>query len=212
VADVETITDIFGDILRPLRLLVVAGLGLIVASALFDHRYAMVALLTAGAIGVALVFDRIGQFLLPRYPQTALIFFEAWVLAPAAVTVVVSGAAVVIGYMLTPGASTTGAPAEIMKAMGTAVATFLGAFVSWVSEKDDTRIADRIRRHFWAVYDRPKGHRDPRKKYFAPESRGELAVYSGSTEGCDGWGLSDRWGRARIIAEELESGASDAPP
>lgn len=208
----ETIRDIFGDVVRPLRLLVVSGLGLVVALALFDHRYGTVAALVAGAIAVALVLDCIGRALLPRYPQAALLFFEAWVLAPAAVTVVISGAAVIIGYALTPAATETGAPAEIMKAAGTALATFLGALVSWVSEKDDTRAADRIRRHFRAFYDRPKpGARDPRKKYFAAESRGELAVYSESIEGHDGWGLTGRWARARIIAEELASGASDAP-
>jgi hypothetical protein len=210
---VGTITDIFGDVVRPLRLLVVTGLGLIVAVPLFDGQYGTVALLAGGAVVAALVLDGIGQALLPGRPRAALAFMEGWVLAPASVAVVVSGVAVVLGFSLTPASNVPPFPAEIMKAGGAAVAAFLGGFVSWVGEKDDTRVADRIRRHFWAHYDRPKkGRRTPRKHYFKPESRGELAVYSEAIEGCEGWGLVDRWGRARIIAEELKSGDSDAPP
>ena len=124
-------------------------------------------------------------------------------------TVVISGVAVVVGMGLTPPESISPYLKEVMKAGGAATVAFLGGFISWIGEKDNTRVADRIRRTFWASYDREKAGRVSGKKSFATESRAELAVFSGSIEGNEGWGLSSWWGRAKIIAQELRSGGSD---
>ena len=209
---IQTLSDFFGDILRPLRVLVVAALGLVVALFLFEQRYVVVIILLIAAILLAFLLDAIGRQFLPNSPRAGLFCLEGWVIAPATVTVVISGTAIVVGVWLTPLDHAPEATKALLNAGGAAIAAFFGALVSWVGESDGTRISGRIERIFYSFYDRPKAMpRDPRKHYFIPESRGELAVYSSSIEGVEGWGISARWQRARILAEELKSGTSDAP-
>ena len=209
----EFLGDLFGDVLRPLRVLLVAALGLVVALFLFNDEVGVVAWLLIAAVLVAFVCGSIGERLLPSCPRAGLFFMEFWVVAPSTITVVISGIAIVVGVKLTPADSASAAAKEIISTAGAAVAAFFGAMVSWVGEKDDTRVADRIRQIFYRHYKRPNGKEsNPRIKIFRPESRGELAVYSGAVEGITGWGLSDRWGRAAIIAEELSNNKSNPFP
>jgi hypothetical protein len=208
----ETVQDILGDVLRPLRVLVVAMLGVGVAMLWLHGAYGAIVFIVVAAIMVSLICDSIGQDLLPAHPRWALFFMEFWVLAPATVAASAAGLVVVVGIALSPPKGTADDVTAVVTAISTALTAFIAAFVSWVGEKDDSRIADRIKRNFRKFYGRPAHPPVPRIKYFAPESRGERALYSERYAGVDGWGLEARWGRAKIIAEELVSGRSDPLP
>lgn len=186
------------------------GVGIAILLLRGNTLFVIVSLIVA--IVVALIFDKIGQMFLPGRPRTALIFMEFWIIAPAMVAAVASGSAVVLVIRLVPTDDLDLEVTGLIKATATAAVAFLtSAFVSWVGEKDSSRISGRIRRHFFEVYKRADEGQPCRngKKCFKAESRGELAVYSTMIEGATGWGLTDRWKRANIIAEELTSGNSD---
>lgn len=211
----QLLSDLLGDIVLPFRVLLVAGFGVVFAILLLNENYAVVLGALAVAVVVALAADGTGQRLLPKHPRTALYFMEIWVLGPSAVAAVAAGAAVVVGARLAPSSGLDPEVVAVMEATATALTAFLtGAFVSWVGEKDSSRIADRIKRHFFAHYARAAAGsaRLPRKHYFTAESRGERAVYSTDIDGVTGWGITARWKRASIVAAELASGKSDPPP
>ncbi len=211
----QLLADLFGDLWRPLRVFIVAAFGLFFAVLLLNGDYRIVITALAITIGIAQALSWVGDALLPRQPRLALVFLECWVIAPGAIAAIGSGLAVFVCITAEVFKPADPELAGLLTAGATAVvALFTGAFVAWVGEQDDSRTADRIRRFFFAHYDRQPAaaaSQVGRKHYFAAESRGERAVYSDEIEGVAGWGLPARWRRAKILAEELASGTSDPP-
>lgn len=205
------------DILVALRVLVVGALGAGIAWCWFnDYEWAALAAPFAVAL-LGVVIAAMGDGVLPDHPVWAVRLMPWRILAPAAVATVAAGAVIVTTVELTlpdepkPGAETK----ELVGALTTAVTAFLtAAFIAWAGDEKDSNLADWIRDRFQTHFTRRPDSGPVAKgvHYFAPESRGELLVYSDPVEGIAGWGRTARAKRARAIAEELRHGTSDPGP
>lgn len=201
--------DLFGDLRGPAKALIVVLIGMAFAWMLINHQWSGALLLLFSAIVAGYLLELIGTLLLPKRPRAGLLFLEGWVLGPAAIAAFVSGLIVVLAIDLTPPKDTDAATEEMMKTLAAGLSTFLSAaFVSWISEQDNTRISDRIRGQFYKKYKRAKVYPSPAdgSMYFTPGSRGETTVYSSVQIG--GWNFADRWERASQLSDEITAGGS----
>ena len=149
--------DLFGDLRGPAKALIVVLIGMAFAWMLINQQWAAALLLVLLAIVAGYLLELIGTLLLPQRPRAGLLFLEGWVLGPAAIAAFVSGLLVVLAIDLTPPKDTDAATEELMKTLAAGLSTFLSAaFVSWISEQDNTRISDRIRGQFYKKYKRAK--------------------------------------------------------
>jgi hypothetical protein len=195
----------------PLRALAVALLGVGLAW-LWIHELAWVAVVS-GLAGMALGLglDALGRLVfLRKYPRLGLLFMEGWVLTPGVAAAAAAGVTVLVAVAFALPDDTPTETKELVGALSTGLTTFLAAaFISWVGDEKDSRVADHVRNAFRSKYD---CHQEgvppnPGVRYFKAESTGELLVYSDQT--VEGWGLEGRWKRAAGIANELENHTSD---
>ncbi len=177
---------------------------------------AVLGALAVVAIGVAC--DQVGKAVLPKHPVLAVYLFEGWLLIPLAVAVLASAALIIVAIKAAlPEKNAAGEPTsteteELVGAVSAGITAFLTAgFVSWAGDEKDSRLADHVKGRFEDKFTRP-GVAKPGARVFAAGSDGEQWVYSGEFEGIEGWGWAARQKRAREIAAELESGASDPRP
>lgn len=197
----SVLADLFDDLAIALRALLVAVFGVLMAFFWFqdDWHFAIAFLLGGFLAGVA--FQSIGERLLPDHPQTALEFMEFSVIAPATVAAAAAALVIIVGIELT----TTGE--EDIKALAAALGTGITAFltttlIAWAGDKEDSKVANRIRAAFWAHYKRA-GSITPTKgvKLFPPNSDCERWVYSVEFKGIEGWGREARRARARALSK-----------
>lgn len=202
----------------PIRALAVALGGVALAALWFDGQWQLALLIAAVACVVGLAFDVLGKALLPNNPVIAVYLMEWWILTPAMIAAVAAAAVMVVTVLLTVPDSESTETKKLIGALATGVTSFLSAaFISWFGDAKDSTLADHIRDAFRAKYKRgPATPSEPNVRYFKADSPGERWVYSVEFRGVEGWGQSDRVNRARGIATELNSGASDltvvAPP
>jgi hypothetical protein len=202
----------------PIRALAVGPGGVALAALWFDGQWQLALLIAVVACLVGLAFDGLAKALLPNNPVIAVYLMEWWILTPAMIAAVAAAAVIVVTVLLTVPDSESTETKKLIGALATGVTSFLSAaFVSWFGDAKDSTLADHIRDAFRAKYKRGPGTpSEPGVKYFKADSPGERWVYSVEFRGVEGWGQSDRVNRARGIATELNSGASDlttaAPP
>jgi hypothetical protein len=207
------ISDLVGSLVAPIRALVVSLAGVwLAASWLAGHPGPPLRTLVAG--GCATWFlDRIGHWFLPSRPRAAVLFMECWILAPMIVAVGASAAVVLVTVHLAVPESTPVDRKTLISAATAAVTGFLtSGFVAWTGDKDASRASKRIQRAFQAAFSRPDPHqvRAPHVHYFRADSVGERLVFGDDILGLSGWNRDARWARAKALAHELSTRASDA--
>ena len=206
------LSAVVGDVAHPLRALLVALAGVLLASLWFDNRVKLVFGLTLGAIALGRVLDWLGRSQLPERPVRAVRLMELAIIAPGMFAAAAAGAIVVATVWLSVPESAPIEDKKLIGALATGITAFLsGAFVSWIGDKNDSRTAKRIRGHFQSKYRRftSKALISPSLHYFSPDSAGERWVYSDDYLGVSGWGRAARSVRAQKIAAELEHGTSE---
>lgn len=204
------IGELGGEVLAPLRGLLVALAGVLLVYFWYDgHRlYAAAIAIIACAVGVTL--DAIGRTLLPGRPRAALLFLEGWVLTPAALAAVASAVVVLVTVALTVPDATATSTKETVGALSTGITSFLTAsFVAWSGDDKNSRLSDHIGQAFRAKYNRPGGAVGADVHLFRAGSRGERWVYSAEYGGIEGWGRAARRRRAKGVSEELARGGSE---
>jgi hypothetical protein len=201
------------DLSTPLRALVVAlaGVGL---AWLWFHDWWWIAVL-AGIVGCfgGLVIDAVGRALLPARPALAARFMEWWILTPAMIAALASGAVAIVTVALAVPESAKTDTKTLIGALTTGITGFVTtAFIGWVGDEKDSRLGDHIRDAFRKAYKRVPDAGESRSggvHYFRAGSPGERWVYSDEYRGIQGWGKPARRKRAAGIAAELRSGASN---
>jgi hypothetical protein len=149
-----TLDDV-GEILVPLRALIMAALGAAIAWCSFnDLRWVSIAAPIGVAVAGVLV-GGIGSSLLPGKPVWAVRVMEWRLLVPAAITTLAAAGVIVVTIELTlpetPKPSTD--TKEIIGALSTAITAFLtSAFITWAGDEKDSRLGDWIRDQFQAHY------------------------------------------------------------
>src|SRR5262245_7730603 len=111
----------------PLRTLGVALLGTWCALAWYAGLWLAPAVVLAGVFCLGIALDAIGRSLLPRQPTIALSLMEWWMLAPLVLGVAGTSLVVVIGAALAAPSGTSDSDKEILKAVSSAIASFLAA-------------------------------------------------------------------------------------
>lgn len=205
------ISELVSELATPLRGLLVALAGVLLAYLWYDQQRVWAIVIGVAACLAGLIFDGIGKSLLPNRPVTALWFLEGWVLTPAAFAAIAGAVVVLVTVALTVPDTAATSTKETIGALSTGVTAFITAsFISWAGNDKDSKVADHIQAAFQAKYGRPG---DPRKglHYFLPESAGEEWVYSDEYGAIAGWGRKARRRRAQAIAAELTTGRSDPP-
>lgn len=195
------------ELATPLRALAVAlgGVGL---AWLWFHEHWWLALL-AGLAGcfVGWSLDWIGFQMLPKRPVAAGRLMEWWIVTPAVIAALASGAVAVVTVALAVPDSAKSDTKTLIGALTTGLTGFITtAFVSWSGDDKDSKLADHISSAFEKKYKRepgPDAQRSRHVHYFAADSDGERWVYSPEFKGVDGWGRPARIKRAKGIAEEL---------
>jgi hypothetical protein len=201
------------DLSTPLRALVVAlaGVGL---AWLWFHEWWWIAVLIGimgcfGGVGL----DFVGRKLLPARPVLAARFMEWWILTPAMIAALASGAVAIVTVALAVPDSARTDTKTLIGALTTGITGFVTtAFIGWVGDEKDSRLGDHIRDAFREAYKRVPDAGKPRLRgvhYFRAGSPGERWAYSDEYRGIQGWGRPARRRRATGIAAELRSGASN---
>jgi hypothetical protein len=204
--------DLFGDLLGPAKSLVIALIGLSLAYLLFKHWWDMAFGAVAVTLLIAFGLESIGDYLLPRRPQLGLLFLEAWFFAPAAIAAFASALVVFVAVLLAEPQGASDQTKEIIKTLSAALTAFIsGSFVSWISEQNNSKVSNRIKRKFFEKYRRARAWPlpDDGVMYFKPSSVGENLVYSEQYAGMEGWSFQARWERARELNKEIISGNSN---
>jgi hypothetical protein len=205
------IRELVGEFAAPARGLLVAVAAAYLAYLWYDHHRVWAIVLGVSACLVGVVLDWVGKRLLPEHPVAAVWFLEGWVLTPAALAAVAGAAVVLITVALTLPKDTPTSTTQTVAALSTGLTAFITAvFISWAGDEKNSKIADHIRRAFWAKYDRPNGTK-PGAHHFKEGSPGEQWVYSDEVGGIQGWSHDARITRAKGIAAVLQSGESDPP-
>jgi hypothetical protein len=196
--------DVFDELSIALRAVLVALAGVMIAFFWFNGDWAFSVAFVGGGLVIGVIAQSLGERQLPDHPERALEVMEFSVIAPATVAAAAAALVIIVSVSLT----VTGD--EDIKALAAAMATGITAFltttlIEWTGDKEDSKVANRIRQTFWAHYNRtgypvPPGER---VKLFAPDSDGERWVYSAEFKGIDGWGREARRTRARGIAQCL---------
>jgi hypothetical protein len=156
--------------------------------------------------------DWIGRMLLlPDHPEWAVRFLEWWILLPASIAAAAGSLVVIAAISLAAPDKAAESTKALLTSLAAGLTAFLtGSFISWAGDDKDSSLADHMAGAFQAKYKRKSGPTvTPGVRYFAPDSKGELWVYSNAFGGVEGWGRGARTARAAGIAEELRTGASD---
>lgn len=201
--------DLVGDLANPVRTLLVAMAGLSLSMLMFADRWAPALLVTAVAIGLGYAMECVGKKLLPNNPKPALGFMEWWILAPAAVAAFGSALLTWLAVRLAPPEGMQPADQELLKAFAAALSTFITAmFMTNGSDRDNTRLAGRIKAAFLDRYRRAKDNekRLPGVIYLKPSSPAEQALQTLNL----GWGWDDRHTRITRLDKALRDGSSRA--
>jgi hypothetical protein len=201
--------DLIGDLANPVRTLFVAMAGLSLSMLMFADRWALAVAVTAAAIILGYLVERIGKGLLPNHPVPALAFMEWWILAPAAVAALGSALLTWLAVRLAPPEGMAAQDQELLKAFAAAMSTFVTAmFVTNGSDRDNTRLAGRIKAAFLDRYRRvkPGDPRVPGVVYLKPSSPAEQALQALNL----GWGWDDRHTRVTRLDRALRDGSSRA--
>jgi hypothetical protein len=200
------------NLAAPLRALFVALAGAGLAWLSFNHLVWLAAVIAVVVLAVGWLLDRVGERSLPKHPVRAVRLLELWSLVPLMLGAVAAAAVVVVTVALTVPDSTSTDTKETVGALATAVTTFLtSVFVNSAGDKDDSTLSDHIQATFERHYGKgPAAQPDPKVHYFGAETAGLRWVFSGEYGGISGWGRPARLTRAKGIAAELKSGASNA--
>lgn len=201
--------DLIGDLANPVRTLLVAMAGLSLSMLMFADRWPLALAVTAAAIGLGYAMERFGRSLLPDNPVPALAFMEWWILAPAAVAAFGSALLTWLAVRLAPPEGMAAQDQELLKAFAAALSTFVTAmFVTSGSDRDNTRLAGRIKAAFLDRYRRAKTGepRMPGVVYLKPSSPAEQALQTLNL----GWGWDDRHTRVTSLDKALRDGSSRA--
>lgn len=193
----------------PLQALAVALAGVAVAWALLKGHLDLALLAVAVVVLLGIACNEIGRGVLPKWPVAANYALQGWLLIPLAVSVIASGAAIVIAVKLALPEDTPTETEKLVSAISTGLVSFLtAAFITWTGDEKDSRLADHVKGAFESKYTRP-GVAKAGAHVFAPGSPGELWIYAGEYGGIEGWGRMARLARARGVAKELKSGGSE---
>lgn len=201
--------DLFSDLRTAARALLVAVLGVCFAILMLRKHWDMSTSLVCAAIVIAYLIEWVGRSKLPRRPDEALPFLEWWQLAPAAISAFGSGLLIVVAVEWVPGDHADTERKELVGAVAAALTAFItSVMVQWASDKGDSRLAERIKRSFFACYKRAEVFPPPNdgNMYFVPSSLGEQLVYSNVL--IEGWDADARKDRARRLAAEIAAGTS----
>lgn len=183
----EQVADLFGDLVSSGRELLIALVGVWLARLLFEEDYLWVAGIVLVGVSFAYLMEWCGKSLLPNDPVTALARLEWWAVAPGMIAALAVGLTIFTGLKLVP-ETLKGADKAIAEGIATALAAFLSAaFVKNAGDRDNTRLASRIMRNFYA------GYKDRLKR----GSPAETEMYGLST----GWGWADRQKRIESFAK-----------
>lgn len=201
-------TDLGGSLRAPLSALAVSLISVWLAGRWLAGERSLPLVVSGVVIILAYLLDWMGNAVLPDSPRLGVALLELWVFAPLMVGATASAAMVVIAVNYAVADTTPAAQKELINTTTAAVASFLtSGFIAWASDKDDSRVAKRIQRAFYAKYKRKTSGTDTVAglKYFEPESRGERLVYSEQFEGIEGWGREARHTRAKELSLVLSS-------
>src|ERR1700760_270504 len=95
------IAELLGEVVRPLRALLVALAGAGLADLWYDKKQVLAVVLAIVVCFVGVIADQAGKALLPARPGGALWFLEGWVLTPAALAAVAAAVVVLVTVALT---------------------------------------------------------------------------------------------------------------
>lgn len=201
------------DISTPLRALVVALAGVGLAWLWFHQWWWIAVLVGIAGCFAGLALDLVGQKLLPAQPVMATRLMEWWILTPAMIAALASGAVAIVTVALAVPDSAKTDTKTLIGALTTGITGFVTtAFIGWVGDENDSRLGDHIRDAFRKAYKRVPDAGKPRSQgahYFCAGSPGERWVYSDEYRGIQGWGRPARRRRAAGIAAELQKAASN---
>jgi hypothetical protein len=192
------------------RGLLVAVAGVILAWLWFDNLAWLAAVLAVLAGVSSLVAYQAGVKQLPGRPAIAAELMGAWALTEATIAAIAAAAVVIIAVALTVPSTDPAATRQLFSSLATGVTAFLtSTFISWSSDTKDTSVGNKICQEFQAHFKRGPGPAEAGVHYFAADSPGERWVYDDTYGGVTGWGAEARRRRARAIAGEMQSHASD---
>jgi hypothetical protein len=199
--------DLLGDIGGALRVALIALGGLVFSLLLDREGWPLLALTVLVGVGGAYILEAMGRLLLPDRPVAALAFMEWWALAPAMVAALATAAVLRLDveYAPTAGDALTKAQTEAMIAALTGLIS--AVFIAPWGDRDNSRLAERIKSSFHAAYVRPAvdGSPPPAGRRVLPAgSAAEVALHDLNV----GWDWSGRHDRA----SRLQAALSDLPP
>jgi len=206
------IAELLGEVVRPLRGMLVALAGAALAYLWYDEKQVLAVVLAIIVCFIGVIADQAGKALLPARPVGALWLLEGWVLTPAALAAIAAAVVVLVTVALTVPDDTPATTKETIGALSTGITAFVtAAFVSWAGDADNSTVADHVKTAFRAHYNRAGALPQAGVHYFTAASVGEQWVYSDEYGGVEGWGYTARHSRAYGIANELKNGTSDPP-
>lgn len=190
---IDALLALFVPLLVPLRALAFALAAAILAAHLLENQLVLIVIIVFVSVAVGAALFEAGRRLLPERPRVGLLLMEGWILAPLSLALLAAALAVLAGVaLMLPGSAS--AETEVAQAAGTAIATFLAsAVVAWSEDQNGSRSSSRIQAAFYEKY---KGH-------FDAGSEPARWVYSNPIGSVYGWGLIERWARAKNIASHV---------
>jgi len=194
------------DLLPPLRALLAALAGVLLARAWFTEDFIPILLIVIGVALLGFVLEGIGGRLLPDHPVAAAYFSEFSVFVPMAGAAFASAAATVVTIKYTlPSSITDPIVTETTAALSGGLTTFLtAAFVSNIGDKDFSWVSNRIKKQFRSFFVRETSPTDPRRAIEVEAGSAiEQLVHSDFYRGLSGWDRETRLERAKAIADEL---------
>ncbi len=216
--------DLFDSVGTSLRAFGVAIAGIWLSTS-YIHGQLGSGLQAAAAVGIGVILlvfigyaaEFVGEWQLPNAPVASVRIMEWWTIAPISIGVAASALGVVLAIEWSLPNGVTESDKALAEQLTTAMTAFLSSiFVSWTADQDESPVAGRIKDAFARHYKRAPatGAATPPTgvKYFKAESRGERLVFSPSLESISGWGHAARIARAKRLAHEIKTHASDPTP
>ena len=190
--------------LAPLRALLVALLGALLAWLWFQGERLAPALVAATLVLAAIVSQVVGARSLPAHPVRARWLLEAFVLAQVVLATVAAAVVIVVAVGLAAPTGATEETKELLSAVATGITTFVTAML--VGDDDaDAALGERIMSSFQSHYERDQNEREVGIYYLKAESQAERWVFSDSYGGVTGWGWRARGKRVSELAKRLKT-------
>jgi hypothetical protein len=195
----------------PAQAMVVALAGAGMAWLCLNGRWELAALATVAIVLIGVGCDIGARAAITKSPLVAIYLFQGWLLIPLAVAVLASAAIIVLVIKTTlPKENAAGEPTsteteKLVGAVSTGITTFLtAAFVSWVGDGKDSKLADHIQACFEGRFT-DQATEKPGAWVIKDNSPAMQWVFAGACQGIEGWGWKARAKRARGVKEALKA-------